>query len=136
MRIYHYHEVTKVYLSSSIARLSPLENDVYLIPAHATTIEPPDAIEGKVRIFDNGQWKQADIPTSQNEIPRVLTEYEKKEKQKQNILFQLASLDLVVPRIVEDIIEQGEFNIHQSKLDIIKLKKSLREQLQQLNQEV
>lgn len=50
----------------------------------------------------------------------------------QNIKNQLAQLDLIVPRIVEDIISQGNFTIHQSKLDIISQKESLRQQLQDL----
>ena len=51
---------------------------------------------------------------------------------KEIILLQLAQLDLIIPRVVEDIIEQGNFTIHQSKLDIINEKKSLRVQLSEM----
>jgi hypothetical protein len=53
-------------------------------------------------------------------------------EQKNIILNQLAQLDIIVPRIVEDIIEQGNFTIHQSKIDIITQKQTLRQQLQDL----
>jgi hypothetical protein len=51
-----------------------------------------------------------------------------------NIQTQLSNLDLIVPRIVEDIIAQiPELIIHQSKIDIIQEKELLREQLRLLS---
>lgn len=47
-------------------------------------------------------------------------------------LRRLQELDVIVPRIVEDIVEQGEFTLHQSKLDIILAKQALRALLQNL----
>ena len=44
-------------------------------------------------------------------------------------LKELEKLDLIVPRILEDIISQGSFMIHQSKLDVISRKQTLREVL-------
>jgi hypothetical protein len=41
-------------------------------------------------------------------------------------LKELEQLDLIVPRILEDIVSQGNFNIHQSKLDVIARKQVLR----------
>lgn len=64
MKIYHYHPITKELTGEGFATLSPLDakqgNEVYLVPACATTIEPPEAIEGKARVFD-GIWKYVDI---------------------------------------------------------------------------
>ena len=52
--------------------------------------------------------------------------------EKQIIINQLLQLDLIIPRVLEDIIAQGNFTLHQSKLDIISQKEFLRQQLQEL----
>lgn len=56
------------------------------------------------------------------------------EQQKQNILSQLAQLDLIVPRIIEDIYNQSvpQYTLHQSKLYIMEQKQALRAQLSEL----
>lgn len=53
-------------------------------------------------------------------------------EQRQMIINQLAELDKIVPRILEDIVVQGDFNLHQSKFDTITQKQGLRQQLQEL----
>ncbi len=56
------------------------------------------------------------------------------ENEKNIIQEQLAQLDLIVPRIVEDIIaQQQSLIIHQNKLDIMSQKEALREQLRVLS---
>jgi hypothetical protein len=60
MKIYHYHPDYKIYLGSSDADESPLEPGVFLIPAHATELEPPDHQEGKVPVFDGTSWSIVD----------------------------------------------------------------------------
>ena len=62
------------------------------------------------------------------------TQSELNNQAKQNILNQLEQFDNIVPRILEDIIAQGNFTIHQSKLDIITQKQALRQQLQDLEE--
>ena len=62
MEIYNYHEYTREFLSTSVADESPLEPGVYHIPANATTIQPPEHVEGKTRNFVNGNWVYVDIP--------------------------------------------------------------------------
>lgn len=52
--------------------------------------------------------------------------------ERQEILNKLAKLDIEVPRILEDIIEQGNFNIHPSKMAVINEKIQLRQQLNNL----
>lgn len=52
-----------------------------------------------------------------------------KEEQIKLYKQELQELDIIVPRIMEDIIEQGNFKLHQSKLDIIARKKELRKKL-------
>lgn len=54
--IYHYNPNTNEYLASSEAIRSPLDKDeVYLIPAFATELEP-FLEDGKTTIFENGKW--------------------------------------------------------------------------------
>lgn len=62
MTIYHYHPVTKEFLGSGEADVSPLEHDVYLIPAHAVTTAPPAAQEGKFRKWNGAAWVYEDLP--------------------------------------------------------------------------
>lgn len=62
MKIYHYHPDTGVLLGEGIADASPLEQDVWLVPASATTIEPPQAPVGSQVVFSDGAWQIQDLP--------------------------------------------------------------------------
>ena len=68
MRIHHYHKDTGMYVGSSDARKSPLwkpgdpPEDEFLIPALATTDEPPAAIEGHHEVRRGGKWVHEEIP--------------------------------------------------------------------------
>lgn len=61
-KIYHYHPETKEYIGESLAASSPLEPDVFLIPAHATELQPPAVKKGKQLVFENEAWVYQDIP--------------------------------------------------------------------------
>ena len=56
MKIYNYHPVTKEFIGDSIADKSPLESDIYLIPANSTDIQPPDAQANQVAVFEDNDW--------------------------------------------------------------------------------
>jgi len=63
MKIYTYHYLNGEYLGSKNARKDPLElelNDevVWLLPANATFINPPDAKENEATVFntDSQEW--------------------------------------------------------------------------------
>jgi len=71
--IYHYHPKTKEFLEQTEAAKSPLEKDVYLIPAFATE-QHPLFEPGKISYFENGQWIN-------KEIVQPATEKEKTEKE-------------------------------------------------------
>jgi hypothetical protein len=65
MLIYNYDEFTKEYLSTSEADPSPLEEGVFLIPAHATDVELPIVnIEKTKCFFRDGAWVQEKIYTT------------------------------------------------------------------------
>jgi hypothetical protein len=134
MKIYHYDATTGEYIGDGFAKQSPLDaklgNKVFMIPACATEIEPPEFIDGKIITFTNAAWEYFDIPTPQA-IPKP-TDEELLQMQTSEIRRELERLDSIVPRIFEDIVAQGNFTIHQSKTDVIARKEALREQLQNL----
>lgn len=73
MKLYNYDAYNSEFLGVSEARESPLEPGVYLVPAYATTIEPPTIVEGKVGLFIDGAWVIQDMPPPPVEevIPEV-----------------------------------------------------------------
>lgn len=60
MKIYHYHFKTGEFLSTGEADADPMVEGNYLIPANATTEEPPEAEENKVLVFSDGNWSLVD----------------------------------------------------------------------------
>lgn len=78
MKIFNYNPETFEYVAESTADQDPLDLSNWLIPAHATTIEPPDAIEGKSRNFIDGNWQYLDIVEPEPPAPRELTYQEKR----------------------------------------------------------
>lgn len=52
MKIYNYDSITKEFLRESLADESPLEQDVFLIPAFSTPTSPPTTTANEVVIFD------------------------------------------------------------------------------------
>lgn len=81
MKIYNYHPETKEYLGESEARKSPLEKDVYLIPAYAVDFAP-NLEEGKITYFENGQWINKSIPEPETPKEPILEEKLKTAKEK------------------------------------------------------
>lgn len=56
MKIYNYHPEYKTYVGSSYADPSPLEPGVFLIPAHATELEPPECSSCEIPVFNENSW--------------------------------------------------------------------------------
>lgn len=54
--IYSYEKETGVFVSESVADESPLEPGVYLIPAFATDIKPPETNAHESAVFKDGAW--------------------------------------------------------------------------------
>lgn len=76
MDIYNYHPESGVLLGKSSADPDPLDAENQLIPAFATTIEPPPEIPGFVRVFIDGDWRYAaeDEPAAEPTLTPVITE--------------------------------------------------------------
>ena len=53
--IYHFDE-NGAYCGASEARRSPLEDDVYLIPAMATDLMPPATGKNECPVWEDGKW--------------------------------------------------------------------------------
>lgn len=62
--IYNYDLLSGEFLSESNADVSPLESEVFLIPAHATEIAPPVAGVGERAVFDvaTETWSLITLP--------------------------------------------------------------------------
>lgn len=58
LKIYHYDPRTGDLLGEGKADPDPLDKGNWLIPAHATSIEPPAAAKDKVTRFDGSKWVQ------------------------------------------------------------------------------
>jgi hypothetical protein len=73
-KIFHYSPTDGRYLELPIdaaqelgfAQESPLEPNVYLIPAFATDIAPPPLVTDKWPVFKGGKWIQVDYVTSKS----------------------------------------------------------------------
>jgi len=65
MDIYNYDKSSGEYINTSAAQASPLEPDVYLVPAHATTVAPPAPREGYARIWSGAAWAYVEDHRSQ-----------------------------------------------------------------------
>ena len=57
--LYHYHPETGELLGQSAADRSPLEPDIWLIPAHATDLPPPKPKARQAAVFRDGRWQLA-----------------------------------------------------------------------------
>lgn len=65
MKIFHFHPETGALLSEGKADPSPLENNVWLIPAHATAIEPPEPSDGEQAVWVDSAWQMQPIPDTE-----------------------------------------------------------------------
>lgn len=55
--VYAYNPLTFEYLGLTEAQESPLETDVFLMPANATDIKPPSIEKNTIAIFLDSNWK-------------------------------------------------------------------------------
>lgn len=73
MEIYNYHPLTGEYVGPSLADESPLEPDVFLIPAFSTTERPPATSENQRVYFNGAAWVVVEVQAPdepvQNDAP-------------------------------------------------------------------
>jgi hypothetical protein len=69
MKIFHYDEQTGELIGEGVADADPLDAGNWLIPAHATNVEPPEAVEGSTRHFIAGGWEYREIPPPPQPAP-------------------------------------------------------------------
>ncbi|PZU85219.1 MAG: hypothetical protein DI528_12855 [Shinella sp.] len=65
MNIYHYDQTSGQFTFAGFAMPNHRNPENPLVPAFATTIAPPDARDGFVRIFNGTQWAYAPVPPDQ-----------------------------------------------------------------------
>jgi hypothetical protein len=62
MNIFNFNPETKAYSGQTQANESPREPGVYLLPANATTLEPPAARDGFISVWGGSSWQVESIP--------------------------------------------------------------------------
>jgi hypothetical protein len=67
MKIYHYSPETLQLAGTDVADQDPMDSSNWLVPAFATSTEPPAPTEGKTLHFIVGAWVYQDIPQSEPE---------------------------------------------------------------------
>ena len=72
MNIYHYIADTGIFYAKGVADKSPLEPGVFLVPAHATTIAPPEVTEPDVAVFKDGKWSVELLPPPPEPEPALI----------------------------------------------------------------
>lgn len=72
MRIFHY-DISGLFTCEGVADESPLEPGVYLIPAGATVVEPPETEDGQLARWDGSNWQIENVPVPVELEPAVPT---------------------------------------------------------------
>lgn len=102
MKVYNYDPETGIYINEGIADESPLEEGVWLIPAHATEIAPPSVPEGKVAVWKDGSWSVETAPAKPEPIkPNPVPEPTQQERANAAARRYLGDTDWYVIRQVE-----------------------------------
>jgi len=101
MNIYHYHQDTKEYLGQSKAVKSPLDQEeVYLVPAFATKLEPLFE-EGKKTFFENENWINKIIEDIKPDLEPEPTLQEIKLEKITQCKFYLNETDWYITRMID-----------------------------------
>jgi hypothetical protein len=64
---YSFHPSTGVFLGVDFAQESPLEPGIFLLPAGATFVEPPQVSDGQQAVWNGNSWEVQDIPPPEPE---------------------------------------------------------------------
>jgi hypothetical protein len=101
--IYNYHPETKVLLGESKADKSPLEKDVFLIPAFATDVAPPKPVLGKDIVFNGKEWGFIDIPKEPEPEPEPAIDLGKKARSVRDHLLSQSDWTQLADAPIKDI---------------------------------
>lgn len=72
--IFNYDPLSGVFSGSDSARESPLESGVFLLPAFATDLAPPDCSDSERPVFKNGNWIVEALPVPEPEPKPTVAE--------------------------------------------------------------
>jgi len=73
MIAFSYHPETGLFLGTTEADESPLEPDVWMVPANATLLEPPAEEPGFNIVFVEGEWVLEAIPVPPVPVDKNIT---------------------------------------------------------------
>lgn len=76
MKIYNYHADSGQLIGDSIADADPLHEGQWLIPAHATTIAPPETKYKQFAAFNGEAWEVFNIPEPVEPTPPPAPTYQ------------------------------------------------------------
>jgi hypothetical protein len=68
---YSFHPSTGVFLGVDFAQESPLEPGVFLLPAGATFVEPPQVSENQQAVWLGDSWEVQDTPPEPEPTPET-----------------------------------------------------------------
>lgn len=102
-KIYNYDPKTMVFLGESEADESPLEKDVFLIPANATEVEPPKPVSGKDIVFNGKGWDLVAVPKKPTPLPEIPEDLEKKARSTRDYLLSQSDWTQLGDTPIKDI---------------------------------
>lgn len=73
---YSFQPTTGVFIGVDFAQESPLEPGIFLLPAGATFVEPPQVSDRKQAIWGGESWSVQDIPLPPEPAPTIFTKPE------------------------------------------------------------
>jgi hypothetical protein len=89
MKIYNYNPENGYFVGESLADESPLEKEVFLIPANATEIPAPKFESGEIAVFDGKKWSVEKLPIIEKAVEPTSEEIAKKAAAKAALLERL-----------------------------------------------
>lgn len=111
MNVYNYDPISKVFTGISEADLSPLEEDVYLVPANATLNPVPPFTENQYALWTGEVWEIKNIVTP------VPTPEQQKELCKGSAKMKLQATDWSQYNDVADVLlNKAEFDAYRSAI--------------------
>lgn len=87
--VYSYHQITKIFTGAGEALPSPNEEGVWLLPAFATFVVPPDHTSYETVMWNDTEWVVVPAPVTQ--VEEALFGWLATDEEKHDILMKLAT---------------------------------------------